>query len=145
MAAEAAGMFRRTPIERADQRVAWDRADQAFFAAGACHILAWACRDVYPDKSIDVIAVRHAGEPQVFHVYAAWNGWAFDHSAWNFESQLLAVNTHFEGQPLQRLTITEDLAEFCDKHRHRLPDEYWQDPFPRARRYVGRYTPPWLC
>jgi len=36
-----AGMFRRTPEERADQEVSWRRTDQAFFAAGACHILAW--------------------------------------------------------------------------------------------------------
>ncbi|MFE2612861.1 hypothetical protein ACFXA2_04510 [Micromonospora chalcea] len=41
MAVTAAGVFRRTPQERADQRLAWERADQPFFAAGACHILAW--------------------------------------------------------------------------------------------------------
>ena len=33
-----AGVFRRTPAERADQELAWRRPDQAFFAAGACHI-----------------------------------------------------------------------------------------------------------
>ncbi|WP_433550431.1 hypothetical protein ACQP08_21075 [Micromonospora zamorensis] len=141
--AEAAGVFRRTALERADQQVAWARADQAFFAAGACHILAWACRDAYPARSIDVAAVRLAGDPQIFHAYASWNDWAFDHSGWNPEPQLLAVNADFEGHPLERVGITVDLAEFCAEHHHRMPDQFWRDPLPRARRHVGRFTPPW--
>ncbi|MBE1611454.1 hypothetical protein [Actinopolymorpha pittospori] len=32
--------YRRTPAQRADQRLAWERPDEAFFASGACHILA---------------------------------------------------------------------------------------------------------
>ncbi|MEU4165235.1 hypothetical protein AB0E94_53245, partial [Actinoplanes sp. NPDC026670] len=91
MAAEAAGAFRRTAIERSDQRIAWERTDQAFFAAGACHILAWVCRDSYLDRPIEIAGVRAAGDWQVFHAYAVWDGWAFDHSGWNSESQLLAV------------------------------------------------------
>ncbi|MET8547128.1 hypothetical protein [Micromonospora zamorensis] len=108
MTAVAAGAFRRTALERADQQVAWARADQAFFAAGACHILAWACRDAYPARSVDVAAVRLAGDPQIFHAYASWNGWAFDHSGWNPEPQLLAVNADFEGHPLERVGIIVD-------------------------------------
>ena len=103
VAAEAAGAFRRTAIERSDQRIAWKRADQAFFAAGACHILAWACRDLYLDRSIEVTALRSVGERHVFHAYAVWNGWAFDHSGWNPEPQLLAVNADFEDAPVGRI------------------------------------------
>ncbi|MGW1447182.1 hypothetical protein ACWCO3_02665 [Micromonospora sp. NPDC002411] len=143
MAAEAAGSFRRTAIERSDQRVAWERADQAFFAAGACHILAWVCRASYPDRLIEVTAVRLVGERHVFHVYAVWEGWAFDHSGWNPEPQLLAANARFEGHPLETVGITVDLAEFCADHHHRMPDQYWRDPLPRARAYVGRHSPPW--
>ena len=103
MTAQAAGMFRRTEVERSDQRVAWERPDQAFFAAGACHVLAWACRDAYPDRLIGIEAVRFVGEQQVFHTYATWNGWTFDHSGWNPEPQLFAANTDFEGHPLERV------------------------------------------
>lgn len=88
--------------------------------------------------------MRPAGELQVFHAYAVWNGWAFDHSGWNPEPQLLAANADFEGHPLERVMITVDLAEFCAEHHHRMPDQYWRDPIPRAREYVGRYHPPWL-
>ncbi|MFG1891680.1 hypothetical protein ACGFIR_27885 [Micromonospora sp. NPDC049051] len=143
MAAEAAGTFRRTQIERSDQRIAWERTDQAFFAAGACHILAWVCRESYADRPIEIAAVRFAGERQVFHVYALWDGWAFDHSGWHPESQLLAVNTEFEGRPLEQVKITDSLAEFCEEHLSRMPNQYWLDPLPRARKYVSRYIPPW--
>jgi hypothetical protein len=141
--ATAAGKYRRTPLERADQRVAWQRSDQAFFAAGACHILAWVCRESYPDRLIGIIGLRFAGEHQVFHVYATWNDWAFDHSGWSSESQLFTVNQDFEGRPLERVTITADLAAFCAEHHSRTPTQYWRDPLPRARDYLVRHPPPW--
>ena len=143
MAVQAAGAFRRTPIERSDQRVAWQRADQAFFAAGACHVLAWVCRDAFPERAVELASVRFAGEQQVFHTFATWDGWAFDHSGWNPEPELLAVNQAFEGHPLERVRISVDLAQFCEQHNHRMPNQYWQDPRPRARDYVARHLPPW--
>ncbi|WBB75065.1 hypothetical protein O7602_05925 [Micromonospora sp. WMMD1128] len=143
MAAVAAGRFRRTPLERSDQRVSWRRTDQAFFAAGACHILAWVCRDTYPDRAIEMAGVRYSDDPQVFHVYAFWAGWAFDHSGWNPEPDLLASNQDFERRPLDRVAIGDDLAAFCRAHLSRMPHQYWQDPLPRARDYVRRYPPPW--
>lgn len=143
MTALAAGTFRRTEIERTDQRVAWERSDQAFFAAGACHLLAWACRDAYPDRSVGIEAVRFEGEQHVVHTYATWDGWTFDHSGWNPEPQLFAVNTNFEGHRLERVEITASLADFCEQHHHRMPRHYWRDPMQRARDYVGEQQPPW--
>jgi hypothetical protein len=145
VSAQAAGAFRRTPIERSDQRVSWQRTDQAFFAAGACHILAWVCRDSYPDQSIELAAMFLAGERHPFHVYASCNGWAFDSSGWNLESQLLAVNADFESRPVERVEIAAGLAEFCETHIHRMPHQYWRDPILRAREYVSRYAPPWAA
>lgn len=143
MTARPAGLFRRTPIERADQRVAWERTDQAFFAAGACHLLAWACRDAYAGRPIDIEALRFDGEQQVFHTYATWSGWTFDHSGWNPEPDLVTVNAAFEGRRLERVAITADLAAFCEQHHHRMPHDYWRDPRQRARDYVDRHQPPW--
>lgn len=143
MVAIAAGTYRRTAIERSDQRVAWERTDQAFFAAGACHVLAWVCRESYPDREIGLAGVRFVGEPHAFHAFATWDGWAYDHAGWNSETDLLAVNADFEGRPLERLTITSTLDEYCVEHASRRPDQYWCDPLPRARAYVARHTPPW--
>jgi len=65
------------------------------------------CRDLYPDRLIEIAAVRLAGEWQVFHTYAVWDGWAFDHSGWNPEPRLLAVNTDFEGHAVERVRIAD--------------------------------------
>jgi hypothetical protein len=143
MPAEAAGTYRRTPLERADQRISWERADEAFFASGACHILAWACRDRYPQQAISLAALFPAGQGQPLHVYAIWRTWAFDFSGWNREPELLAANAAFEGYPMERADITVDLAEFCETYTHRRPHQYWRDPLPRARDYLSRHSPPW--
>jgi hypothetical protein len=139
----AAGKYRRTPLERADQRISWDRSDRAFFAAGACHILAWTCRETHPDRPIGITGLRFAAERQVFHVYATWNDWAFDHSGWTLEARLFQDNQEFEGRPLERVTVGPDLAAFCAEHHSRMPAQYWQDPLPRAREYLARHAPPW--
>lgn len=144
MRASAAGEFRRTPRERASQQVSWQRSDQAFFASGACHILAWSCRDAHPQQPIGVAAMRFPAESCAFHVYATWAGWAFDHSGWNPEPELLAVNSAFEGRPVERIEVGLDLASFCAAHDSRMPHQYWRDPWPRARAYVAGYVPPWM-
>ncbi|GAA1478820.1 hypothetical protein GCM10009623_32660 [Nocardioides aestuarii] len=100
MPAQAAGLFRRNDLERSDQQLAWDRRDQAFFAAGACHVLAWACRAFHQDQALAIHALRFAGHDQVFHTDAVWESWAFDHSGWNSHHELLEVNAEFEDRPM---------------------------------------------
>lgn len=79
----------------------------------------------------------------MFHAYATWGSWAFDHSGWNSEEELLAANVAFEGRIIERTDIDSTMAEFCAEHYSRMPHQYWQDPMPRATRYVDRYIPPW--
>jgi hypothetical protein len=141
--AKASGEFRRSPIERTDQRVSWERDDQAFFAAGACHILAWACRDAYAEQPISLAALRAPDRPHVFHTYAVWQGWAFDHAGWNPERALVEVNERFEGRPLERVEVTLEMPAFCEREYHQMPEHYWRDPRPRADEYVARFRPPW--
>jgi hypothetical protein len=145
MAAIAAGVFRRTPIERSDQRVSWERPDQAFFASGACHILAYTCRDAFPDQPIELAAMFMLGEQHPLHVYAVRDGQAFDSSGWNPEEELRQANRDFEGRPIERVPVTVSLAELGQQHPLRMPHQYWCDPLPRARAYVDRFAPPWAA
>ncbi|WP_418059822.1 hypothetical protein [Pimelobacter simplex] len=141
----AAGEFRRTPLERADQDVSWARGDQAFFASGACHLLAWTVRAAHPGHALAVVGLRRPGEAAICHVYAVRaDGWAFDHAGWHPEVDLRAVNEAYEGTVLERVPVPEatTLAAFCAAHRHRMPTQYAGDPWPRARAYVDRYPPP---
>lgn len=87
--------------------------------------------------------MRFEGEPRVFHVYAVWETWAYDHSGWNAETDLIAVNADFERRGVERFDITSTLAEFCAERQHRMPDQFWQDPRPRALDYLAHHVPPW--
>jgi hypothetical protein len=77
-----AAVFRRTDAERRDQELAWNRPDQAFFAAGACHILAWTFLETYPDAGFQIVALRKLGDEHPCHVIATDNHRAFDHAGW---------------------------------------------------------------
>lgn len=138
-------MYRRTQAERESEQISWERSDQAFFAAGACHVLAWTCRDVHSDQPIGIGALRFVSDKRAFHAVATWQDWTFDHSGWHKRARLLDVNEAFEDRQIEWLDIDADLESFCAAHRCRLPADYWQDPLPRARTYVALHAPPWLA
>ncbi|WP_121257260.1 hypothetical protein [Nocardioides ferulae] len=144
MVAVAAGEFRRTLEQRRDQRTSWERTDEAFFAAGACHILAWACRSVHVAQRPEIVALRLPGARYAMHTYAVVGDWAFDFSGWNPEQSLIEANRQFEGEHRsERLVIGSTLEEFCAEHRHRAPHLFVHDPWPRAVAYVRRFAPVW--
>ncbi len=98
------------------------------------------CRDTYPDRPIGLAGLRFAGERQVFHVYATWADWAFDHAGWNREADLLAANREFTASTgPDRIRATSPLLP---GPHHRMPHQYFGDPLPRARDYVNRHPPP---
>jgi hypothetical protein len=135
-----AATFRRTPAERVDQELAWNRTDQAFFAAGACHILAWTFVEQRP--YFGIAALRKVGEANPSHVIATDGRWAFDHDGWTMETDLLAATAQYEPEkPWELLSVSTDLGTFCATNNHRLPDLYFDDPRPRARAYIARFPP----
>ena len=119
------------------------RPDQEFFASGACHILAYACRNTYPDRSIRITALRPVGAAHASHVVATWNDWAFDHCGWNYQKELVEANEVHDERSLELIKAMTSLEGFCEKEHHRPPSDYYADPRPRARDYVFRFSPPW--
>jgi sugar phosphate isomerase/epimerase len=109
----------------------------------ACDFLACACREHDAEQKIHVRALRLDGDPYVFHTYATWGAFASDASGWNLEDDLMSANTELEGRAVERCDVMVGLTEFCDANWHRLPDQYWRDPRPRAARYVSLHAPPW--
>lgn len=127
-------MFRRTAAERADAMLSWQRSDQAFFASGACHILAWAFVETHPGYRL--YGVLPPGEANFEHVIAGNGGWAFDHCGWTLSTELLRA---YEGAAL--VPIETDLATFCAAHNHRLPEQYAFLPWQRARDFIAGHEP----
>ncbi|MEV7230308.1 hypothetical protein AB0M79_25310 [Polymorphospora sp. NPDC051019] len=131
---EPADRFRRTDAERADQLLSWQRDDQAFFAAGACHILAWAFLQTNPDSGYEIHGLRRPGEAHCHHVYVTDGLWAFDHCGWTLASELR------KAYQSENLIIRSDLETFCAEHNSRLPHQFAHLPWQRAHNYIARYT-----
>jgi hypothetical protein len=138
--------YRRTPAEMADQALSWARPDRDFFAAGACHILAWTILDARPGSGLRPVGLRRAGEPHPFHVIAEDGAMAFDYAGWTARAELMAVigeavAAERPGTAVEELVLPRELEAFCARHRHRLPDQFAGDVWARARSYLRRLHP----
>ncbi len=60
----------RKPEEKANQFLSWKRNDKAFFASGACHILAFTFTYLHPDKNLALIHIKPKGKFSGNQVYA---------------------------------------------------------------------------
>lgn len=134
----------RTPAQRQDQVLSWERPDRELFAAGACHILAFRFRELRRDEHWDVVHLRPHDGYTGNHVYAANGGWDFDFNGWTREEFLLAettrrCRTRWRDWEAERLLFMGSLTEFCADTHHRLPSEYAADPIPRADAYISRF------
>lgn len=134
-------LFDRTPKERKDPFKSWAREDQAFFASGACHILAQLFIQLHADDGFYRVHIKpHAGFPGN-HVYATNGVWAFDHNGWTKEKELLETTrkgfrTKYATWGYERRVITEDLETFCREYNHRLPWQFAYLPWERAYNYI---------
>ncbi len=138
--------YTRTPQERVDEELSWKRPDTAFFAAGACHILAFTFQDMFPDLNIQIKhimpAARFNGAGS--HVYALEGEWAFDFNGWSKESELLAATEEayraaHPGWEYELVTFTDDLEASCEKYSHRKPEDFAHLPFERAEAFIRQF------
>ncbi len=145
--------FDRTPEERRDKFKFWDRPDRAFFAAGACHILADLFAELHMHEGYRMIYIEPAeGFDEGTHVFASNGIWAFDHNGWTKEKELLAATEAAYIKKYPGWTYTKYLIElgltsledFCRANNHRLPWQYAQLPWKRAYQYIQQFpdTPP---
>jgi hypothetical protein len=144
--------FDRTPEERRDKFKSWVRPDRAFFAAGACHILADLFVELHAHEGYKMVFIKPgAGFPGT-HVFASNGIWAFDHNGWTKEAVLLAATEAAYTQKYPGWTYTKQAIEpgigalenFCKANNHRLPWQYAHLPWERAYQYIQQFpiTPP---
>ncbi|MFW5704116.1 MAG: hypothetical protein ACOCXQ_04710 [Patescibacteria group bacterium] len=140
-----ANCYKRSPEEKADKFLAWKRDDTAFFAAGACHILAFMFMELhYYEKRYTVIGLKAKQDSYVHHVYVTDGKWAFDYAGWTLEEELVRETTkaHCEATKegdLEKIVITEDLETFCKQQNHRPPSYFPYLPWERAYNYIQRF------
>jgi hypothetical protein len=136
--------FSRTPEEKADPFLSWARDDQAFFAAGACHILAFLFAQLHPNQGYEIIHIKPKEGFSGHHVYVSNGTWAFDHNGWTKENDLLRITkeAYQKATPewsFDRVVVKEDLEEFCRNTNHRSPAYFAYLPWERAYKYIKKF------
>lgn len=139
--------LRRTPAERADVRLSWARPDVNFFAAGACHILAFAFLERWPRSGFRPRLIRPAPGQGGAHVYVSDGQTAFDAQGYVPESDLLATHraAFLALSPdwaADVLDVDVPLAEFCAANQHRAPWDFPPGVWARAHAYLDRFAAP---
>jgi hypothetical protein len=140
-------IFERSLEEKTDPFKSWARSDQAFFAAGACHILADLFVQLHQKDGFKMVFIKPADGFSGNHVYASDGEWAFDHNGWTRENELIvaveaAYKERFSGWNYEKLVIEQSitsLEEFCKTFNHRLPWQFAYLPWERAYNYIAKF------
>lgn len=138
--------YMRTDAERQDQRLSWARSDEAFFASGACHILAFQFMQRRSDDRYRAILIRPSDGLPGSHVYVTDGSWAFDFNGWTPESTLLTATTaecrrRWPSWECELIRTDGDLDAFCRRWSHRPPADFAFDVLERADRFLDRFPP----
>ena len=133
--------FERTAAELASERVSWARDDRAFFAAGACHVLAYAFVDRFPDFHIMFIKPWQGFGGT--HVFASNGSVSFDHNGLMPVEEFLlksamAYQARYPGWFSDLVPVTGSIRQFCAENDHTLPELFHRLPWDRADACIDR-------
>jgi hypothetical protein len=144
---------RRTPGAKRDLVKQWKLSDRVFFAAGACHMLAFEFLDRYPKSGFEAFWIRPIGCHTGNHIILIRNDIVFDYHGFSKWPQYWAhtlrrANQSWPGWsadfvPIhKRALISRDYASKYRGLSMKEPHEFLFDPLARARRYLQRFPEP---
>lgn len=126
----------------------WNLPDRVFFAAGACHILAYAFLERFPLAAFGPIWVRPRNGFTGNHVFVTDGYLAFDYHGYVPSGQLLDHFTKrarriFPGWAADLVPVTVSLVNREEARTIgmdiREPTQFLHDALPRAHRYLKRF------
>jgi hypothetical protein len=145
---------RRTPGAKRDPAKQWALPDRVFFAAGACHMLAYAFLEQYPRSGFEARWIRPAPGHTANHIVVLRDdGCVFDYHGFSGWSQYWAhavrrANQWWPGWSADVVHVRTD-ALISRRHARQYdglwmkePQEFLFDPLARARRYLGKFPAP---
>jgi hypothetical protein len=144
---------RRTPGSKRDPVIQWALPDRVFFAAGACHILAYAFLEAYPHAGFTAYWIRPAPGHTGNHIVSVRDDVVFDYHGfarwpvyWRHTTR--RADQQWPGWSAGLVPIRQDslisnaaAREYAGLHM-KEPKDYLFDPLPRTRRYLQRFTAP---
>jgi hypothetical protein len=136
--------YERTPEEYADPFLAWERDDIAFFASGACHILAYIFLSLHDREGYELIHIKPLKRNRGNHMYVSNGIWAFDFNGWTLEDELLkayetAYKKNYSGWEYERVIVKEKFTDYIAKTNHMPPEYFPYLPWERAYKFTGRF------
>ena len=145
--------LRRTPGSKRDPIKQWALPDRVFFAAGACHILAYAFLEAYPESGFQPVWIRPIDRYTGNHVVVVRGEVAFDYhgySTWRvyWAHTRRRANQWWPGWDASTVVLCPDALISNERAREyeglwmKEPEQYLFDPLPRARRYLKRFCAP---
>ena len=137
----------RTPAEVQDIHRSAARPDLPFFAAGACHVLAFAFLERYPRAGFQPRFIRPAPGCRGAHVFVSDGQLAFDAQGYVSEAELLrghalACQQLHPGWAAEVVAIEVPLAAFCAANNHRAPWDFPGDVWAWALAYLSSFPAP---
>ncbi|MEL6452762.1 MAG: hypothetical protein AAFQ19_16035 [Pseudomonadota bacterium] len=141
-------MFRPKPGVKQDPARRWALPDRAFFAHGACHILAGVFLAHTPGQGWRAERIIPNGPYPGNHIYVTDGSRAFDYRGCVPRPRLLAwYARHMQAQTpglsgtieAVRFDLTDTAA--LNARKMRGPDQYLHDPRPRAAAFLAQRVP----
>lgn len=126
----------------------WSLPDRIFFACGACHILAHAFLERFPEAGFRPIWIRPLSGFTGNHVLVTNGDLAFDYHGYSRYAQLLEhyarrARHHFPGWDGTLVPVTVSLVVHAEARTIgmalREPGQFLHDALPRARQYLDRF------
>ena len=133
---------KRDPVRR------WELPDRIFFAAGACHILAYAFLQKYQKEGFKPYWIKPGKGYKGNHIFVSDGVNAFDYRGYNSEKRLLEqiiedMGKHYPGwhyeliELAEEALISEKLSRTYEGLWLREPGQYLHNPMERAEAYLS--------
>lgn len=138
---------KRDPIRR------WALPDRVFFACGACHILAYAFLERYPNSGFNPVWIKPANGFAGNHILVVRGGLAFDYhgySVWQrlFDHTTAKANRWWSGWTAELIPLPVDVLVSETRSQEyeglwlREPKQFLHDALPRAHQFLQQFPTP---
>ena len=148
---------RSSTYDKTDIEKRWHLTDRVFFACGACHVLAYAFLECFPEAQAKALWLKPAKGFSGNHIFVSYGDWAFDYHGFSKHEALIQ---HFINRARhywpdwkaelielpKEVLISEAKSKTYDGLWLREPDKhYLHDALPRAQNFIQRFSPPPAC
>lgn len=125
----------------------WNLEDEVFFAAGACHILAYAFLELYEEKGFKALWIKPEPGERGNHIFVTEDTVTFDYSGLTtYDAYISKVENFLSPVEFQLVELpSQVLISEAESKRYeglwlREPKQFLHDALPRARKYLKRFN-----